>query len=671
MSITRHARNFWTAAVSIVLMPSLRLPAAMLASCVIIVFAVVPTTTAAAPADAAAKSSTTAAAVAGAAASSPTRGAAPADEAAIARVAHGLIPEQRVIGERGGWSIEERMRVHHVPGVSVAVIHDGRVAWARAWGVADLRSSRPVDADTPFQAASISKMVTALAALREADDGKVDVDADVNVALRSWKLPVNDFTRKHPATLAELLAHTAGTNVHSVIGHAPDAPLPTLPQILDGIPPANTEPVRVVAQPGKSFAYSGGGSLIVQQLVVDLTHQTFDDAVHALVFAPLGMTHSSFAILPSAAARARFAVPHDRDLSILPDLVYPESAPAGLWSTPSDLARLLVEVQRGLAGRSTVISRRVARQMTTPVAAMEVPGASTGLGTFIEKHGDATYFGHDGLNDGFLAMARATVGGGDGAVVMCNGMNGAQLIFEIYRAIAAEYGWRGWLAPPITRVAVDGSAAARLAGDWSAGIDHPLTVAIVGGRVEAREPFRDARELIPIAPAVFVARDRTRFELRGDTLVESPPDDDAITYRRHAGADEPLRLLQRGQDAAALAAYRALMKSHADDSALSVARFDGLAGDLLDERAAFSDAVRLFAIEAALHPDSAYAVAGLALAQLRARRGDEAKVLAARAHVLAKNPMSEMEKIYLGVRLERVDRLLARSAPALGETQRR
>jgi CubicO group peptidase (beta-lactamase class C family) len=596
-----------------------------------------------------------------AAADPPTAGGAAGareDAAAIARVEHGLIPEVRVAGERGGWSIEERMRVHHAPAVSVAVIHDGRVAWARAWGVADLRSGRRVDADTPFQAASISKMVTALAALREADAGKVDVDADINRALTSWKLPANDFTRKHAVTLAELLSHTAGTNVHSVIGHAPDAPLPTLTQILDGIPPANTEPVRVVAEPGKSFAYSGGGSLIVQQLVVDLTRQPFADAVHALVFAPLGMTHSSFAILPTPAERARQAVPHDRDLSILPDLVYPESAPAGMWSTPTDLARMLVEIQRGLDGRSPVISRRVAKWMTTAAAKMEVPGASTGLGTFVEDRGGAFYFGHDGLNDGFLSMARATVNGGDGAVVMCNGMGGAQLIFEIFRSIAAEYHWPGWLPPPVERVALDGKLSSRLAGDWSAGLDRPLTIVVSGSRVEAREPFSEPRELIPVAGGALVARDRTRFELRGDALVESPPDDDAVTHQRHAGAAEPLRLLQAGKDAEALAAYRALMKAHAADPALSVARFDELASALLDDKDAPADALRIFDVEAALHPDSAYAVAGLALAHLRGGDKAGAAPLAARMHVLAKLPMTEIEKIYLGVRMERVDRLL-------------
>ena len=157
-------------------------------------------------------------------------------------------------GEKGGWSIEERLRAHRTPALSVAVIHDHRVAWARAYGVKDARTGERADAETLFQAASISKMVTALAALQAAEASKVSLDANVNLALRSWKLPDNELTLADPVTLKQLLSHSAGINVRSVPGYPEGAPLPTLRQILDGEPPANSPPVRVEHAPGKTLA---------------------------------------------------------------------------------------------------------------------------------------------------------------------------------------------------------------------------------------------------------------------------------------------------------------------------------------------------------------------------------------------------------------------------------
>jgi len=584
----------------------------------------------------------------------------------IARVERGLIPEVRVAGERGGWSVEERLRVHHTPAVSVAVIHDHRVVWAKAWGVADVRTGRRADSRTLFQAASISKLVTALAALRAVDDGRLSLDENINRALTSWQLPENDLTRATPVTLRHLLAHTAGLNVRTVVGHRPGAPLPTLRQILDGEPPANTAPVRVEDPPGRAFRYSGGGSLIVQQLIVDVARQPFAPAVRALVFAPLGLVDSSFEVPLAPADRARAAAAHDHDLSVMPDVVYPESAPAGLWTTPGDVARLLVEVQRGLAGQSTIVSRQVAQGMTTPVAPVGPPDVWTGLGTFIEKRGETFYFGHDGLNDGFLAVARATTSDGNGAVVMANGAGAAPLIFELLRSIAVAYDWKGWLKPPIRAVRVAPARLRALAGRWRAGVDRTLELVVRGEHLEAREPLGEAQALVATSDDRFVSRlDGARFTFRRDAagreeLVVAPTDEDPVVMVR--ATDEtaaPLRLVEEGHVDEALAQYRALRAANPTDPSLGEARFDALAAELLDRRADVERAIRVFRIEAALFPDSPNANAGLALAYLRAGRRAEAAPYRERALALraAGKRGTEVQEIWLGVRLERVARL--------------
>jgi CubicO group peptidase (beta-lactamase class C family) len=595
--------------------------------------------------------------------SSPSAAPAAADVAtAIARVEHGLIPSVRIAGDERGWSIEERMHAHHTPAVSIAVIHDHRVAWAKAYGLADVRTGQRADTETLFQAASISKMVTGLVALQLAERRQVSLDADINQALRSWKLPDHELSRGNPVTLRRLLTHTGGINLHSLIGYAPDAPLPTLAQILDGAPPANTVPVRVAYVPGKEFHYSGGGLLIVQQLIVDLAGRPFDEAIREQLFAPLGLAHSTFATRLSPAERAHSATAYVYDEGAWPELLYPDAAPAGLWTTPSDLARLLVEVQRGLEGRSPLISKAVAGAMTEPVAPIGVPDVWTGAGTFVERHGHTMYFGHDGHNIGYLSVSRATTTGGEGAVVMTNGEGGPELVLEILRSIAAEYRWEGWLAPPLQPVRLAAARLQAFAGRYGDGIDRSVEVAVAGDQLELREPYREPRRLTAIADDTFVDRlDGARVQFRGHQLIETPDGGAAAALSRMDDQRvEPLRLLEAGRVDAALARYQALLAQHSGDAALSESRFDELASELLDRRFDVAHAIQVFKIEAALFPSSSSANAGLALALLHAGRRAEAAPFLARALALRTQvKRSEIDDIYLGFRLRRVQRLAA------------
>jgi CubicO group peptidase (beta-lactamase class C family) len=342
---------------------------------------------------------------------------------AISRIERGSTPDA---------AITEQLRLHHAPALSVAVIADYQLVWAKAWGL--------VDTQTQFQAASVSKLVTALAALLAVEQGKLSLDADVNQSLQSWKVPAHDFT---PVTLKQLLSHSAGINVESVPGYRRGAPLPTLRQILDGLPPATNPPIRVERQPGQ-FAYSGGGATVVQQLIEDVSHQPFARALREQLFVPLGLTHTTFELLSSD----QLACVDDHG-NVLPLMVNPESAAAGLWSTPSDLALVLIELQRGLKGRSALFSQQLAQRVVTPVvpivSAEDNDGVEVqmGLGAFLERRHGTLHFGHDGKNDGFLTIMRATERG-DGVVIMSNGAGAGPLMLEVIRRIAAEYQWPGW-----------------------------------------------------------------------------------------------------------------------------------------------------------------------------------------------------------------------------------
>src|SRR5262249_45303534 len=211
----------------------------------------------------------------------------------IERIEKGLLPRVLIKGDPG-WTIQERMKFYKVPGVSIAVINDYKVEWARGYGVKDIETNEPVTTETLFQAASISKPVTAMTALKKVEQGKIALDEDINNKLTSWKLPENEFTAKKKVTLANLLSHTGGLTVHGFPGYAPNEKIPTLPQVLDGTGPTNTPPVRVNMEPNTKFRYSGGGVTIAQLAIMDIEKKPYPQIARETVLGPLNMTHSTY-----------------------------------------------------------------------------------------------------------------------------------------------------------------------------------------------------------------------------------------------------------------------------------------------------------------------------------------------------------------------------------------
>ena len=276
------------------------------------------------------------------------------------------------------------MRKRHVAGLSLAIIQDGKIVKARGYGVTERGGDSPVTTATLFQAGSISKSVSALGALRLVEQSKLALDEDVNARLVTWKVPVNEFTREKKVTLRGLLSHTAGLTVHGFPGYATDDPVPTVVQVLDGAKPANTKPIRVDFVPGSKWRYSGGGYTVMQQMIVDVTGKPFPRFMREAVLGPLAMKESTFEQpLPAGTAKLT-ATGYYGDRSPVKGRwhIYPEMAAAGLWTTPSDLARFAIGVQEALAGKSDqVLSRRMARQMLTDQKDHD------GLGVFLEGSG--------------------------------------------------------------------------------------------------------------------------------------------------------------------------------------------------------------------------------------------------------------------------------------------
>ncbi|MGB6458714.1 MAG: serine hydrolase [Candidatus Acidiferrum sp.] len=423
--------------------------------------------------------------------------------ARIVRIENGLLPAVVIKGAPPApMTIAARMEHYKVPGVSVSFFDHGQILWTRAYGLADVAAKKPVTPDTLFQAASISKPVAALAALRLVQEGKLSLDEDVNVKLKTWKVPENAFTEKEKVTIRRILSHSAGLTVHGFAGYASDEPVPTVVQVLNGEKPANSDPIRVDVVPGTLWRYSGGGFVVLQTLLSDLIGKPFPQIMSELVLRPAGMTHSTYEQPLPKNLWPEAATPYRANGDPVKGgwHTYPEMAPAGLWTTPSDLARAAIEVQNEYAGKSSkILSQDMARQMLTPQM------GTWGLGFSLESTGGKSSFSHGGANEGFRCNLFAYTDGGQGLAVMTNSDSGGELTEEIYRAVAKEYAWPDFHPTEHALLKMNPAQFTVYAGVYEIEGVGKLTVTIKDGMpyIQAEPLGPDPIELLPDSPTQF------------------------------------------------------------------------------------------------------------------------------------------------------------------------
>ncbi|HMG92470.1 MAG TPA: serine hydrolase domain-containing protein [Chryseolinea sp.] len=370
----------------------------------------------------------------------------PDSQIRIKRVEENLLGIIRVEGEGDGKrTIEERMAHYKVPGLSIAVIKDYQLDWAKGYGQADVSGNRDVTEQTVFQAASISKSLNAVGLLKLAQDGKIDLNSDINTYLTGWKFPYDDVSKGKKITIANLLSHTGGLSVHGFRGYEPNEPLPAVAEILDGKSPANSDAVRSMFEPGVAMQYSGGGTTITQLIVTEIAHSPYDEFMSTTVLAPMGMDNSFFTQPPPQSKSSVLATAYRQDGSEVKGKfhIYPEQAAAGLWTNPTDLAKYIIETQLALEGKSAkVLNQSFTNIRLTPYV------NNVGFGIFISKIDSNEYFGHDGANEGFRCAYLGSMKGGNGVVVMVNSDNG-MILQEIVHSVFSVYGWDEF--KPITK----------------------------------------------------------------------------------------------------------------------------------------------------------------------------------------------------------------------------
>ncbi len=348
------------------------------------------------------------------------------------------------------------MRANGIPGMSVAVIQGYKIVWAKGYGVTEPGGSTAVTSRTLFLAGSISKSVTAVGALVMVDAGKLSLGSDVNSGLKAWKIPPSAFVASQKVTLMRLLDHTSGiTGGDFFPGYAIGTPVPSLVQILNGERPAMNDPIVVTRVPGSQWSYSGNAYLVLQEVMMDVTGETFPQLMQRLVFSPIGMTQSTFEqpLPPRLALGAARGTLIGGTPVVGGWHVQPEMAAGGLWTTPSDLAKLAIEIaleSRGIAHR--VLSTRTAEAMITPqwsTGVINILGTGDdpdrmGFGVVVGAH---HRFGHIGGNIGYQATMVMFADTGNGAVIMTDSDVGLRAGNAVLNAIAKVHGWN-YVAPP-------------------------------------------------------------------------------------------------------------------------------------------------------------------------------------------------------------------------------
>jgi CubicO group peptidase (beta-lactamase class C family) len=388
-------------------------------------------------------------------------------ETRIQNVENGLIPPIILLptgGKITPKNILHKLKEYKVNGASVAVIHNGRLDWSKAYGFTNSKKTHPVTKETLFQSASIGKVITAMSVLLMVQDGLLDLDENVNNKLKRWKLEENKNTEKQKVTLRHLLSHTAGLHDdYGFLGYNPKNNIPTLLQILNNGSSTNAKKsLTVKSVPGKVERYSGGGYLIIQLLIEDVSGISFSDYVQKSILDPLKMSHTTYDYQPDKNMGRLIATGHrsnGKPLRKKKYHIYPEMAAAGPWTTAEDLSKLVISIQMAIKdGSHSIFDQKLINEFITPKI------NHRGLGINIRGIDKPLAFWHSGQNLGYTGLLYGLIEKGEGAIILLNSDGGEGLLKEFISSVANTYNWpvmKSYKSIPIPK-----NLASRLVGKY-------------------------------------------------------------------------------------------------------------------------------------------------------------------------------------------------------------
>ncbi|MEO9483995.1 MAG: serine hydrolase domain-containing protein [Ekhidna sp.] len=522
----------------------------------------------------------------------------------IKKVETGLTTRVHIEGD-STWSIEERMKHYGIPGVSIAVIHDGEIAWAKGYGVVNTESLTPVTTQTLFQAAATSMPVTAYGALRFAEQNELDLDEDINSYLKSWKVPENEFTKEKKVTLRNLLNHSAGIHPRGTGSYNIKAEIPTLVQVLSGTPPASNEPLTVNKEPNESVRFAYASYVPIQQMMLDVEDKTFPEIMHELVLKPLEMNNSTFNQTLTPELLTKVATGYLTDGSMVEGgrHIYPGTASHGLWTTAEDYAKFITHVQR---------SKVLTEQMGKPYGVSDSGWSFTlGLGFQLLNRNDEIYLRHHGWNRGFYAEIVAHRDKGYGVVVMTNSTF-PEFNAEVMRAVALTYGWDNYV-PAHQRMQMEQSSIDEIAGRYQSN-DVIAEVYQEDDQLFYKNILdEEGVELVKVSDSLFIRRNSSRF-------IQFKPDSESGTVNlrylnRNDGAivsslakiasdkKYPVEFILEGDFENALIAYKNLKELEPNHPMVTEFYIDDIAYDFYHANR-MTLSLNTFRVNMALYPDS-------------------------------------------------------------------
>ena len=382
----------------------------------------------------------------------------------ISRIENGLLPAVIIAGEKNiSYSINERMQYFDVPGLNIAVIKDNTIEWAKSYGVKEKGTNDNVTLNTLFQAASLSKPISAMIVLKFAEQGKIDLKLDINKQLKTWQIPENEFTKKKAVTPELLILHLSGLNVPAYPGYSSSDSIPNIIDILNGSNLANTEPTKVEIEPETEWRYSGAGYTVLQLLMEEVTGKSFPLLMKEFLFNPLELENSTFAhnLLKSKQKLIAKGYKEDGSVVIGDYHIYPEKAAAGLWTTSIEYAKIIIELQKSYFGKSNkILTQKTTQNMLTK------HWRGMGLGFILRNEGDRVALAFSGGNEGYICDVYSYLHLGSGAVIMTNSNNGGALIEEIYRSLSKEYSWPNFKPKNIKTIDVTTSTLSNYVGTY-------------------------------------------------------------------------------------------------------------------------------------------------------------------------------------------------------------
>jgi len=410
----------------------------------------------------------------------------------ITKVIENLKVETQFWNQYKTSSLKERMSYYKTPGISIAVINNGKLEWARGFGYKNMEKKEPVTQNTLFQAASISKPIAALAFMKLMENNEIDIDTNISIYLKSWQVSSNNGWTPN-ISIRQLLSHTAGLTVSGFPGYSITEDIPTTVQILNGENPANNQPVRVNIFPGSRLRYSGGGITIAQLILEDKFNEPFYKVMDSLVLKPLKLVNSTYQQPAPKTKNNIIATGYLSDYQPINggNHIYPEMAAAGLWTSPTELSIIVTEIQEAIENKSDFISAATINEMLTP----QKIDSEVGIGFFLSGRGDSLVFQHNGGNYGFNSRIVGYLHQGKGAIVMINAET-FEIINEVMRSIAIEYKWPDYFKEN-KKYALNEKSLESFSGRYLSEENWEIIIAKQNDKLTLKMPRQPAVQLIP------------------------------------------------------------------------------------------------------------------------------------------------------------------------------